>query len=59
MYLHNSGSESAFEALKFETDNENFQLDDPTNKRFQGLLEKKWSSVVRLQKKVRKLRYLS
>lgn len=51
-YLHGAGFESAYEALKGETHNEEFQLDDPTNKKFQGLLEKKWTSVIRLQKKV-------
>lgn len=28
-------------------------FDDATSKRYEGLLEKKWTSVVRLQKKVR------
>lgn len=51
-YLHASGNDSAFEALKFESNNEELQLDDPQNKRFQGLLEKKWTSLIRLQKKV-------
>ena len=50
-YLHASGNDSAFEALKFESSNEELQLDDPQNKRFQGLLEKKWTSLIRLQKK--------
>ena len=29
-------------------------FDDATSKKYEGLLEKKWTSVVRLQKKVRK-----
>ena len=29
-------------------------FDDTTSKKYEGLLEKKWTSVVRLQKKVRK-----
>jgi len=30
-------------------------FDDTTSKKYEGLLEKKWTSVVRLQKKVRTL----
>ncbi|KAH8080155.1 WD40-repeat-containing domain protein [Filobasidium floriforme] len=54
-YLHASGNDSAFEALKFESNNEELQLDDPQNKRYQGLLEKKWTSLIRLQKKIQDL----
>ncbi len=32
---------------------EAMHLDDATAKKYEGLLEKKWTSVVRLQKKVR------
>lgn len=32
---------------------DNVHLDDATAKKYEGLLEKKWTSVVRLQKKVR------
>ncbi|KAI5294702.1 protein with putative role during mitosis, partial [Ascosphaera acerosa] len=31
---------------------EGLHLDDATTKKYEGLLEKKWTSVVRLQKKV-------
>lgn len=30
------------------------EFDDATRKKYEGLLEKKWTSVVRLQKKVEK-----
>jgi platelet-activating factor acetylhydrolase IB subunit alpha len=54
IYLHAQGHDEAFEALKAESGNVDFQLDDPANKRMQGMLEKKWTSVIRLQKKVRR-----
>jgi hypothetical protein len=41
-----------YEALKRETENDDFEVDDPKAK-WVGLLEKKWTSVIRLQKKVR------
>jgi platelet-activating factor acetylhydrolase IB subunit alpha len=50
-YLHASGMHSAFEALKQETGHDGFEVDDPKAK-WVGLLEKKWTSVIRLQKKV-------
>ncbi|WVQ82994.1 nuclear distribution protein PAC1 [Cryptococcus sp. DSM 104549] len=50
-YLHSAGMQDAFEALKRETDNEEFTVDDP-KARWVGLLEKKWTSVIRLQKKI-------
>ena len=51
-YLHSSGLRDSYEALKRETDNEDYTTDDPKAK-WVGLLEKKWTSVIRLQKKVR------
>lgn len=45
-YLQASGYTSAYEALKRESGVE----DDPKQK---GVLEKKWASIVRLQRKVR------
>jgi hypothetical protein len=45
-YLQTSGFSSAYEALRRETGVE----DDPKQK---GVLEKKWASIVRLQRKVR------
>ncbi|WVF69212.1 nuclear distribution protein PAC1 [Kwoniella sp. CBS 6097] len=50
-YLHSAGMHEAYEALKKETDNEEFVVDDP-KARWVGLLEKKWTSVIRLQKKI-------
>ena len=50
-YLHSAGMRETYDALKRETDNEEFQVDDPKAK-WVGLLEKKWTSVIRLQKKV-------
>ena len=52
-YLHSAGLRDTYEALKRETDNEDYTTDDPKAK-WVGLLEKKWTSVIRLQKKVRK-----
>ena len=51
-YLHSSGMHTTYEALKKETGNDDFEVDDP-KARWIGLLEKKWTSVIRLQKKVR------
>lgn len=48
-YLHASGFNTAFEALKSDTGTE--YTPDP-RARYAGLLEKKWTSVIRLQKKV-------
>lgn len=50
-YLHTSGLHGSYDALKKETENEDFEIDDPKAK-WAGLLEKKWTSVIRLQKKV-------
>ncbi|KAK6908164.1 nuclear distribution protein PAC1 [Kwoniella mangroviensis CBS 8507] len=50
-YLHSAGLHDSYEALRRETDNEDFQVDDP-KARWVGLLEKKWTSVIRLQKKI-------
>lgn len=51
-YFHSAGLRETYEALKRETDNGEFEVDDPKAK-WVGLLEKKWTSVIRLQKKVR------
>lgn len=48
--MSTSGFEEAFKALKNETENDDF-VPDPKQK-YAGLLEKKWTSVIRLQKKV-------
>ena len=48
-YLHASGFNTAFEALKSDSGTE--YTPDP-KARYAGLLEKKWTSVIRLQKKV-------
>ncbi|KAL1915652.1 uncharacterized protein VTP21DRAFT_6411 [Calcarisporiella thermophila] len=52
-YLHANGFSSSFETLKEETQIEDF-LPDPKQK-YAGLLEKKWTSVIRLQKKIMEL----
>lgn len=50
-YLSSNKLPSAAAALRQELDlNETF--DEATSKKYEGLLEKKWTSVVRLQKKV-------
>lgn len=50
-YLHAAGMHEAYDALKRETDNGEFDPNDVKAK-WVGLLEKKWTSVIRLQKKV-------
>jgi len=50
-YLHNAGMSSTYDALKSESLIDDFEADDPKAK-WVGLLEKKWTSVIRLQKKV-------
>ncbi|CEI94844.1 Putative Nuclear distribution protein PAC1 [Rhizopus microsporus] len=50
-YLNSSGFTESFMTLKSETHNEDF-VPDPKQK-YAGLLEKKWTSVIRLQKKVK------
>jgi 3-polyprenyl-4-hydroxybenzoate decarboxylase len=49
-YLSASGFQESFAALKAESVNDDF-IPDPKQK-YAGLLEKKWTSVIRLQKKV-------
>lgn len=49
-YLNASGFSESFLALKNETQNVDFTPDPKT--KYAGLLEKKWTSVIRLQKKV-------
>jgi len=51
-YLHSNGYTTAFDSLKTEAKQEDFSP-DPKQK-YAGLLEKKWTSVIRLQKKVLK-----
>jgi hypothetical protein len=51
-YLHAMGMHDTYEALKRETENDEFDPSDAKAK-WVGLLEKKWTSVIRLQKKVR------
>lgn len=49
-YLHASNFTAAYNALKEDSGSE--YTPDPKAK-YAGLLEKKWTSVIRLQKKVR------
>lgn len=49
-YLHSNGYTTAFDSLKAESKQEDFNP-DPKQK-YAGLLEKKWTSVIRLQKKI-------
>lgn len=51
-YLHASGMRASYDALKAESDNEDFQADGDVKAKWNGLLEKKWTSVIRLQKKI-------
>lgn len=51
-YLHAAGMTTAYEALKRESGNEDFEPDGELRPKWGGLLEKKWTSVIRLQKKV-------
>lgn len=50
-YLSTNGLHQTFDALKAEAKQEDFQPDPKA--KWSGLLEKKWTSVIRLQKKVR------
>lgn len=50
-YLSNAGFHQTFDALKAEAGQADFQPDSKA--KWSGLLEKKWTSVIRLQKKVR------
>ncbi|CAB5364318.1 unnamed protein product [Rhizophagus irregularis] len=49
-YLHSNGYTTAFDSLKAESKQDDFNP-DPKQK-YAGLLEKKWTSVIRLQKKI-------
>lgn len=49
-YLGSNGYSESLEAFRKEAD-----LNGETEKKFGGLLEKKWTSVIRLQKKVMEL----
>ena len=46
-YMSSNGYNEALESFKKETD-----MPGEIDKKYQGLLEKKWTSVIRLQKKV-------
>ena len=46
-YMLSNGYNEALEAFKKETD-----MPGEVDKKYSGLLEKKWTSVIRLQKKV-------
>ena len=48
-YLLSNGYNEALDAFKKETD-----MPGEVDKKYAGLLEKKWTSVIRLQKKVKK-----
>ena len=50
-YLSSNNLPKAAAALRAEA-NISDAFDDATSKKYEGLLEKKWTSVVRLQKKV-------
>lgn len=52
-YLLSAGMQNTYEALAREADMTDFDGSDPKAK-WVGLLEKKWTSVIRLQKKVRR-----
>ncbi|KAI8637199.1 Lissencephaly-1-like protein B [Parasitella parasitica] len=52
-YLNTCGFNQAFLALKNETENDDFVPD--SKQKYAGLLEKKWTSVIRLQKKIMEL----
>ncbi|RHZ81437.1 hypothetical protein Glove_120g198 [Diversispora epigaea] len=49
-YLYSNGFAESFNSLKLEAHNDDFNP-DPKQK-YAGLLEKKWTSVIRLQKKI-------
>lgn len=52
-YLHSAGLKGAFDALKVDAGLDDFDPDAEGGKaKWRGLLEKKWTSVIRLQKKV-------
>lgn len=50
-YLHRKGFANAYEALRVDADLPDFSPAS-ANAKIQGLLEKKWTGTVRLQKKV-------
>ncbi|RVD82964.1 WD40 repeat [Arthrobotrys flagrans] len=51
-YLQQSGHFKSVQTFREEVDGENELLSDDVCKKYEGLLEKKWTSVVRLQKKI-------
>ena len=56
-YLSSSNLPNTAASLRQEL-NIGDSFDDATRKKYEGLLEKKWTSVVRLQKKVYLVRWL-
>lgn len=52
-YLHANGFNNAYNALKEETG-----INPDPNAQYTGLLEKKWTSVIRLQKKVNRINFI-
>ncbi len=46
---------AAYEAFKLDSGNDDFEPDSELRPKWSGLLEKKWTSVIRLQKKVRRI----
>lgn len=52
-YLLTNDLPNTAAALRAESNLEEDVFDEPTAKKYEKLLEKKWTSVVRLQKKVR------
>lgn len=58
-YLSANNLPNAAAALREELSLSEQVLDTTTVKKYEGLLEKKWTSVVRLQKKVRTSFYAS
>ncbi|KAK7882101.1 hypothetical protein WMY93_028275 [Mugilogobius chulae] len=51
-YLRSNGYEEAYSNFKKESE---LDVNDELDKKYAGLLEKKWTSVIRLQKKVMEL----
>uniref|UniRef100_A0A673IF99 Lissencephaly-1 homolog B-like n=1 Tax=Sinocyclocheilus rhinocerous TaxID=307959 RepID=A0A673IF99_9TELE len=51
-YLRSNGYEEAYSVFKKETE---LDVNEELDKKYAGLLEKKWTSVIRLQKKVMEL----
>ncbi|KAI9652720.1 MAG: protein with putative role during mitosis [Alyxoria varia] len=54
-YLSAANLPNASAALRSELQLDDAHFDEPTRRKYEGLLEKKWTSVVRLQKKIMEL----